>query len=148
MKLVHRTMLLSLPALLALAPQPARAQGTTTRTLLRLEEEWGKALVARDARRFGALLAPGFVYTEDARVFTREELIREAIFGTDTVTSFANEDLKVLVRGNTAVVIGWLTLRGRGASGAFDRRFRFTDTWVRSDGRWKVLAAQDYLVPR
>lgn len=134
------SLLLPLPADLA-------SQASTRATILRLEEEWGKALVARDAKRFGALLAPGFIYTENERVYTREELIREATGGSDTVTSFLNEDLQVMVRGNTAVVIGWLTLRGRGATGPFDRKFRFTDTWVRANGRWRVLAAHDYLMP-
>jgi hypothetical protein len=38
-------------------------------------------------------------------------------------------------------------MRGRGPDGAFDRRYRFTDTWVRNGGRWRIVAAQDYLVP-
>ena len=38
-------------------------------------------------------------------------------------------------------------MRGRGASGPFDRRFRYTDTWHYRDGRWQVIGAHDYLVP-
>ena len=47
----------------------------------------------------------------------------------------------------TAIVTGWLVMRGRGPSGAFDRRYRFTDTWVKSGGKWRIVAAQDYLAP-
>jgi hypothetical protein len=42
---------------------------------------------------------------------------------------------------------GWLVVRGRGANGAFDRRYRFTDTWVKRAGRWQIVAAQDYVAP-
>src|SRR5712664_2551208 len=40
-----------------------------------------------------------------------------------------------------------LVVRGRGANGAFDRRYRFTDTWVKRAGRWQIVAAQDYVAP-
>ena len=32
-------------------------------------------------------------------------------------------------------------------SGAFERRYRFTDTWVKRGGRWQIVAAQDYVAP-
>jgi hypothetical protein len=41
-----------------------------------------------------------------------------------------------------------LHLRGRGKTGAFDRRYQFTDTWQRRNGRWQMIAAQDYLIPK
>lgn len=138
-------------ALIMLSPAALESQVSARaaeRDLLRLEDEWAKALVRRDAGAFRRLILPEFVYTEDARVMTRDELIRESTAGTDTVTWAGNEDLKVLVRGATAVVTGSLLVRGKGREDTFDRRFRFTDTWVRTNGRWRVLAAQDYLVPR
>jgi len=46
---------------------------------------------------------------------------------------------------STAVVTGWLIVTGRAKSGAFTRRFRFTDTWVKLSGAWQIVAAQDYL---
>jgi ketosteroid isomerase-like protein len=50
--------------------------------------------------------------------------------------------------GTTAVVTGILRLEGRTKSGRFDRRYRFTDTWLRQGGTWRIIAAQDYLIPR
>ena len=138
---------LALASLLLIVPLPSYAQ-PSKKELLRLEDEWGRALIARDGKAFAALLAPGFVYSEDDKVIERDALIRDVVSGTDTVTSARNDDLRVIERGNTAVVLGWLTLRGRGSKGPFTRKYRFTDTWVRTNGRWKVLAAHDYLVPR
>jgi hypothetical protein len=45
------------------------------------------------------------------------------------------------------IVTGWLVLRGRSGGKPFDRRFRFTDTWLKRNGEWQIIAAQDYLVP-
>jgi len=50
--------------------------------------------------------------------------------------------------GDVHVITGVLHLRGKGRQGAFDRRYQFTDTWQRRNGRWQIIAAQDYLIPR
>jgi ketosteroid isomerase-like protein len=128
-----------------LAQQPTRTPDE--RAVLDLEEAWAKAVVKRDGATFKRLLAPGFVYTEDARVMTGEELTREVVSGTDTVTEARNEQLRTHPFGNTMVVTGWLVLRGRGGGKPFERRFRFTDTWVKRAGQWQIVAAQDYLMP-
>ena len=127
------------------AQQPART--SAERAVLDLEEAWARAVVKRDGATFKRLLAPGFVYTEDARVMTGEELTREVVSGADTVTEARNEQLRTHTFGNTIVVTGWLVLRGHGGGKPFDRRFRFTDTWVKRNGRWQIVAAQDYLLP-
>jgi ketosteroid isomerase-like protein len=128
-----------------LAQQPTRTPDE--RAVLDLEEAWARAVVKRDGATFKRLLAPGFVYTEDARVMTGEELTREVVSGTDTVTEARNEQLRTHPFGNTMVVTGWLVLRGRGGGKPFERRFRFTDTWVKRAGQWQIVAAQDYLMP-
>ena len=127
--------------------EPVLAETPAERTLFALEEDWTRALVRRDGATFDRLLAPQFVYTENDQVMTKDELIRAVVSGSDTVQSAGNEDMRAYVHGNTAIVTGWLVVRGRGANGPFDRRFRYTDTWLYRDGRWRVIAAQDYLVP-
>lgn len=131
-----------------LAAQPAaRALSTTERTLTRLENEWTRALVQRDTASFRRLLAPRFVYTEDAQVMSKNDVIR-GVVGPDRVEWAGNEDMIVHDYGNTAVVTGILAVRGRGTNGAFARRYRYTDTWLRMNGRWRIIAAQDYQIPK
>jgi ketosteroid isomerase-like protein len=162
----RRLMAILLPAGLAAGPLAARpfalqtpvAQSQATlsrcsrqhadaRTLLRLEDNWATALVRRDGATFQRLLADGFVYTEDDRTMSREAVLHDVVAGPDTAEAAANEDLDVHCFGATAAVTGWLVVRGRGTAGRFERRYRFTDTWVRQHGRWHVVAAHDYLVP-
>ena len=131
----------------------AAPQDTEPRVLLRLEDEWAIALIHRDGAVFQRLLADGFIYTEDDRTMRRDDVLRDVVTGADTVTAAHNEDMQVRRFGETAVVTGWLVVGGHGPSGPFDRRYRFTDTWVRRGGRggrrgrWQIVAAQDYLVP-
>ena len=114
---------------------------------LQREEEWTRGLVARDPKAFARLLAPGFVYTEDAGVMSRDDVIASAT-GDDTTTWAGNEGMKVHDFGNTQIITGVLHVKGRNKSGPFDRRYAFTDTWQNRDGNWQLIGAQDYVIPK
>jgi ketosteroid isomerase-like protein len=132
----------------SLLAQPAtEPRHSDERTLLRLEDSWATALVRRDAATFRRLLADGFVYSENDRTMTRDEVLRDMVGGPETVEAAHNEDMRVHRFGRTAAVTGWLIVRGHGPQGTFERRYRFTDTWLRRDGRWQIVAAHDYLAP-
>jgi len=111
------------------------------------EEEWTRGLVARDPKAFDRLLAPGFVYTEDAGVMSRDDVIASAT-GDDTTTWAGNEDMKAHDFGSTQIITGVLHVKGKNKSGPFDRRYAFTDTWQRRDGEWLLIGAQDYVIPK
>jgi hypothetical protein len=141
---------LFVPALLAAFAAPIRAQTASadSASLVRLEDGWAQALIRRDAAFFDRTLAPGFIYTENDRVMTRDQVIHEATSGADTVTASRNVGMVVHLFGTTAVVTGLLEIEGRESRQPFARRYRFTDTWVRQAGVWRIVAAQDYLLPR
>jgi hypothetical protein len=135
-------------ALAAVASGPIKAQSPDSLALVRLEDGWAQALVKRDGAFFSRTLAPGFVYTEDNRLMTRDEVIHEAITGADTVTAAHNEGMVVHLFGTTGVVTGLLVIEGRSNRIPFVRRYRFTDTWMKQTPGWRIIAAQDYLIPR
>jgi ketosteroid isomerase-like protein len=142
-------------AALALVAFPSTAPGqsaaasskSAVRELLRLEDGWAAGLVKRDTAMFRRHLAREFVYTENADVMGKEDVLK-GVVGSDTVTWAGNEGMRVHPYGTTAVVTGILAMKGRGKDGAFDKRYRFTDTWKLIDGRWQIIAAQDYLIPK
>lgn len=96
---------------------------------------------------FSRHLARDFVYTENADVMTKTDVLA-GVTGSDTVTWAGNEGMRVHSYGTTAVVTGILAMKGQGKDGPFDKRYRFTDTWKLFGGRWQIIAAQDYLIPR
>lgn len=150
----QRFLLGALAGGLAAAPSLIGAQTPNTAAsdrsqLVRLEDDWARALVKRDRSVFQRMLAPGFVYTEDAKLSTRDEVLRTIIGEGDTVTAARNEDMVPHLFLGTGVVTGFLVIRGRAGGSAYVHRYRFTDTWVKqTDGGWKIVAAQDYLIPR
>ena len=127
-------------------PAAARARPAPFLPPIQLEDQWTTALVKRDTRTFDRLLAPNFVYTEDASVMNRGDVIK-GVTGPDKVEWARNEGMKLHNFGDVHVITGVLHVKGKGTKGAFDRRYQFTDTWQRRNGRWQIIAAQDYLIP-
>lgn len=145
---MHRIRSAFMLVLLLRLPAAAQAQTRTARQeLAALEDTWIHAVITRDAAAFNRLLHGDFVYTEDDRVYTRAQLIKEVTTTTDTTTGGRNEDMTIRVHGDVGIVTGWLVLTGRSGGRPFERRYRYTDTWVKVGSRWRVLAAQDYLKP-
>ena len=131
----------------AVDAQAPSVQDTEAQVLLRREDDWALGLTRRDGALFRRLLADGFVYSEDDRTVSRDDVLRDIVAGPDTVETAHNEDMKVHRFGTTAIVTGWLVVSGHGPKGPFSRRYRFTDTWIRRNQRWQIVAAHDYLVP-
>jgi len=139
--------------LLTLAASPLAAQqktnGGAAGELVRLENQWATGLVKRDRALFEKLLAPKFVYTENDQLMSRGDVLHDVSEGSDRVTSAHNEGMVVHEYSpTTAVVTGWLIVNGTGKGGPFNHRYRFTDTWLKGDHGWQIVAAQDYLAPK
>ena len=123
----HSTLLLF--TLAATAPVFAQSSSAAA-TPIKLEDQWTSALVRRDAKTFDRLLAANFVYTEDAAVMSRGDVMK-SVTGPDHVEWARNEGMKLHDFGDVHVITGVLHLKGKGAKGSFDRRYQFTDTWQR-----------------
>ena len=150
-----RAMVVAL-TLMVTAAEPAAAQrwrdttdaGPAERALFRLEEDFARAVIARDAAALRRIVAPQWVYSDESGTMSRDEGVKAFTAGADTVRESGNEQMRAIVYGNTAVVTGILWMRGRNANGAFLNRYRYTDTWLRINGRWRCIASQDYIMPK
>jgi len=138
----------SLAVCALLAARAAAAQPSAEEhALFALEDQFAQATVRRDAAALRRLVAPRWVYSDESGVMERDAGIKAFTTGSDTVTQAGNDRMRALVYGNTAAVIGELWMKGRGPKGAFAHRYRYTDTWLKLDGRWQCIASQDYLMP-
>jgi hypothetical protein len=147
--LIRSTLVFAVVCAPALHAQATPRSTDPTAELTRLEDQWTVGLVKRDRALFERLLAPRFVYTENDKLSRRRDVLRDVADGSDTTTAAHNEGMEVhQFSPTTAVVTGWLIVRGRGKDGPFVHRYRFTDTWVKGNAGWQIVAAQDYLAPR
>jgi len=121
-------------------------QSAVASTLVKLENDWTVGLVKRDTALFKRITHPRFVYTEDAAIISRKDLINSIVTNPDKVVSSHNEDMIVHEFLPVAIVTGILVVNSRGKKGAYTTRYRFTDTWLNKNG-WVLIGAQDYVIP-
>jgi ketosteroid isomerase-like protein len=121
------------------------------REVRELEARLNRAVVEGDRAFFERVLASDFTHTSHAGKFkTRAEWMAENKFenllgkpqpGKTTYESFEVDDLAVRIYGETAVVTGRSTPKGRTAKGEPIRgRYRFLRVWVKRQGQWQVVA--------
>lgn len=95
-----------------------------------------------DARFVTDFLAEGFTLTDSSgQVTSREETITEVRNKQPLYEVFRNHDMKVRFYGETAVVNGITTVKGTAGGKAFAADLRFTDTLVKRNGKWVMVAS-------
>ena len=120
----------------------ALAQGGVDKTLMELERQWVKAVLANNGEALAPLLATDFVSVHsDGTTESKAEYVAKTSKGKWQVSEVS--DMKVQVHGDSAVVIGVWTGKGTdGAGRSIDGKERFADTWVKMpDGKWQCVAS-------
>lgn len=112
-----------------------------------MENRWEIAIGKHDVATVEAMVADDFVGVSSkpgAKVQNRRAILANVKDDKDTYTSTKNEKLDVRIFGNGfAVVVGTAREKGTGKDGkAFDRTYRFTDTWANRAGKWQCVASQ------
>ena len=111
--------------------------------LIALEKEWGGAYMKQDTSVLDRVDAADIVMTDsDGNMFTKADDLAEVKAGVYTVVSLVIEEIKAHLYGDTAVVYGATGTKGTYKGKAFDNRSRWTDTWIKRDGRWQCIASQ------
>jgi ketosteroid isomerase-like protein len=111
--------------------------------LLYTEREWADADMKNNTSWFERNFADDFTGI-DARDGSLNNK-REEIDSMKNLTIDSEEvwDMNVRMEGDTGIVTGVYRVRGKDDKGkAFDRTSRFTDLYVKRDGRWQVLSSQ------
>jgi ketosteroid isomerase-like protein len=108
--------------------------------LLELQKQWASARIAGDVAFLERFYAKEFWITSmNGSVVTREQDI--GVFASREMKpeTIVDEDMTVTVYDDIAIVAGRENLKGtyKGAAGDFTQRF--TNVYVRRDGRWQLL---------
>lgn len=120
-------------------PERSESDGAAIRTLTRLNQEYIDAFMSADVKWFRENLADDFLCIEsDGSVLGREEFLRDAARRPDVAT-YVLQDVRVRIRGNTALVhaTGLFTRRDGGTGTS-----RYTDVYALVGGKWKAISAQ------
>jgi ketosteroid isomerase-like protein len=116
-------------------------------TVRALELKWTQSYKDRSIDILSSLLSEDFVITiEDGSVYSKAGYISHSADATVHVEVAELSDLKVRVRGDTAIVTGAYHERGDSSGKRYEYHDRLTDVWMKIGGKWEVVASH-YSVP-
>ena len=118
------------------------AQTPAQQEVLQFERDACKAFLDADVAALERVLTPDFTLTlSNAEVSTRADEINELRSGKVHYDVFENYDMLARLYGNDmAVVLGKTHVKGTADGKPFDRIVQFTDTLLKRDGRWQLVA--------
>ncbi len=118
----------------------AAQTGNVQQTLLQLERDWEQANAKNDTAALERILAPEFVSTDsEGRLTTRDQFFMRRKSGQVTFNTYTQDDYKVSVIGDTAIVTGRSTYKGARDGKALSEQVRWTDVFVRRNGGWQAV---------
>jgi ketosteroid isomerase-like protein len=122
------------------------SMGDAKKTVAALDTEYQAAVKINDASTMNRILGDDFsLVTGSGKTYTKADMVNDAK-GAATRYERNDEDIQtVRVWGNTAVVTAKLWEKGTTDGQSFDRRFWFSDTYVRTLGGWKYVFGQSSL---
>ncbi len=107
------------------------------------ESAWAESVASNDSSIVQRILADDFVWVLDGKVLDKTAAVAGAAKGPHVLSSHLDY-AHVRFFGETAVVQGseaWT--RKDGTKG----HFVWIDTWLRRNGQWQIVAAEDISVP-
>jgi len=117
--------------------------------ILALENGWNQAQLYHDAKALESLVADTFVNTDyDGTVSNKAQFLTDAKDKSYHADIVANENVKVQMYRDVAVVTGTYHTKGTNRGKPFEHWGRFTDTWVSLNGRWQCVASHSSLISK
>lgn len=131
------------------AAQLVGGQSDQEGRILALENAWSQAESTGETKALEQMLAPTFIYTNEAGNFMEKgkylaSLKKTAYQGAQQ----GNRSMTVFFYGDAAVVAWIYKEKGSKNSRAYQRTGRFTDSWVNINGTWQCVASQITLVKK
>jgi ketosteroid isomerase-like protein len=122
---------------------PVWAQSAAELELTKAENDWGNAWVKSDGKFLDQLYATEYLATSsDGMVYNKAEGIKDDTSPEYTEKSFKLSNLRVRIYGEIAVVTGLNSVKFKKGGKAEEIDARFTDVFVKRDGRWQCVATQ------
>jgi ketosteroid isomerase-like protein len=122
-------------------------QAKAERYIKESEAQWAEADVKGDIAAVGRILADDFVgVAPDGTLYDKAEEIKNTREDNGNTLSNHVNEVKVRFFGDTAVAQGtetWERRSGDPKKGSYV----WTDTWVKRNGKWQIVAAEDLLAP-
>ena len=139
------TIVAATPALAQAERKAAPSKPGVERQLIELERQLSDALVREDAAVLDRLWSSDLVFTfPNGKVSNKAERLagqKPAAQPSQSESKTSNDEVKVYLYGNTAVVTVLSTWSGKANNQEYSSQFQATHVWVKQEGRWQLVAA-------
>jgi ketosteroid isomerase-like protein len=116
--------------------------GSTEDEIRRVEIEWGDAFERRDMETLDRLMADDYILTDPlGSVRTKAESLAAIERNEVQFESTKSDNVKVRINGDTAVVTGRSTFRGRYKGWSMAGQYQYTDVLVKRRGSWQAVSS-------
>ena len=128
---------------------PLLAVAQDSSKIIAMENLWNRAEMNNDAPAVRLLLADDFVMTvAEGTLYNKAQMIASVADKSYHPVALQSTGMAVHYYGNTAVVTGAYYEKGVDKGKSWERRGRFTDTWMNLDGRWQCIASHFSVKPK
>ena len=116
--------------------------GNTDQAVLSIEKEMLNALLKGDASASERYLADTYIFTgPDGEVSNKAQNVADLKSGDLKFQSASLDDAKVSVYGDTAIVTFASTDKGTYKGKDISGKTRWTDVFVKKNGKWQIVAS-------
>jgi ketosteroid isomerase-like protein len=139
-----RTLPLALALGLVLTPgaNPGAPQSDDASKIVAMENLWNQMQLNHDAVAMEKMIDEDFVLTDyDGTVLDKKQFLDSIKDMSIKLTQEMSEGMKLHPHGNTVVITGATREKGTQNGKAFAHNGRFTDTWIKKEGRWICVAS-------
>jgi ketosteroid isomerase-like protein len=145
-------MLVAMSSILALSQTTDKRKSRNAKIeqeLIKLEEDWHNAYVRHDAEPLERILADEYIAVSSNGGSNNKAQTIEGLKADKSTYEYSTPyDMDFRFYGDSVVVIGRTREKGKAQNGAeFSVEYRWTDVFVKRQGRWQCVAAQVARVP-
>jgi uncharacterized protein (TIGR02246 family) len=113
--------------------------GVEEQAAMQVERDWGEALIKKDMAALDKMLATEFQANYVGLVGNKKQFLSALKSDTSKTESTEINEMKAVVFGDKAVVNGLSTDKSTTAGKDTSGQYRWTDVFVKRDGRWQCV---------
>jgi len=145
--MLTRTISISFACLFTCACAREQDHREAERYIIESERAWAESVATGDASVVERILADDFVGVDPkGRLYDKSKMVSDTREAPKYFVSNHANEIKVRFYGDTAVAQGDETWERRSGD-PLRGRFVWTDTWIRRNGKWQIVAAEDLIAP-
>ena len=130
-------------AILACGPQTAGSDSALAAQLKTQADAWDQAILRKDAKAIAANMSADFRHIgKTGELSDRAAFLKDLLSPDLVIHPYTVEDFDVRIYGDCALLCGRTRMTGTYQGRPFKSHYRYIDTYVRQDGRWRVCSVQ------